>query len=193
MKEDKTLRALGAPLDRPILLLMGCQKHLAPTRRASPLTKTTSRGLTLESTDFLTSAGWDRMLPPHSRRIFATWDVPEAAVWLAWLEAVVPVRPADRGMSTPAPLQPTGLFILCDRFPAPPPLSRIGTEGPRPPGLKSKLLVKRVGTGRENTHSDTHSPPPVYLMSGQLRGGKTTFSLSTAWPAFCPFTFCLRM
>jgi len=93
------------------------------------------------------------VLAPSSRRIFATWDLPGAAGRAGWLEAVVPVSPVDRGMSTPAPLQPTGLLFSATGSPAPPPLRRAAKERPRPPGLKFKLLIKRVGKRGENTQS----------------------------------------
>lgn len=92
--------------------------------------------------------------------------LPEAD-WPAGGTAPSPTsRRADGSTSPPAPPQPMGPFILGDRSPTLPALSRAGAEGPRPPGLKFKLLVKKeekkgVGTGRENVHSGTQcSTPP---------------------------------
>ncbi|XP_070774926.1 uncharacterized protein [Enoplosus armatus] len=124
-----------------------------------------------DSTDFLTSTGWDRVLPPRSRRIFAPRDLPEAAG-----------RPAGGGRSCSSGRQgyehactssADGPFILSDRFPAPPPLSRNGTEGPRPPGLKFKLLAEHesIASASGISHSPVTLPqlslPPVKGHRGQ--------------------------
>ncbi|KAI4809123.1 hypothetical protein KUCAC02_018034 [Chaenocephalus aceratus] len=122
---EKTLRALKVPLGRPVLLLMGCQKLSVKSTR-------------LLLTRQISSTGLDRMLA-------AGGYVPPGISpgQLSRLEAVVPVCPAFRGLSTPAPLQPTGLL-----FPAtgsPPHLLSVGLErrGHDLRGLKLELLVKK--------------------------------------------------
>ncbi|MEQ2302898.1 hypothetical protein AMECASPLE_011377 [Ameca splendens] len=132
---------------------------VTPHRSPQPL----SSGYT-DLTDFLTSVGWDRMLTLRSRRIFATWDLPQAAGQAqpaGWLEAVVPVSLVDGSMSMPAPLQPASLLFCATGSTAPPPLTRAGTERPRPLGLKLKLLVKRVGKGN---HSNNQTPLIIYFL-----------------------------
>lgn len=128
-----------------------------------------------DSTDFLTSAGWDQMLAPRIRQIFATWDPLPPRQLDCRLEAVIAVCPADRSMRVPAPLQLTG-FLFCATGSLPHLLSEgLEQRGRDLQGLKFKLLIKRVGTRRENTHSDVHFFPCVYSILGQLRGGETTF------------------
>lgn len=136
VKEDKTLRAFKAPLDRSILLLMGCQK-LLPRHKSRLAGHQNHLALaTLDSTYFLTSTGWDPVLPPSSREDICHLGSPRGS-WRA--------GPAGGGRSCLSGRQENehactssadGPFILCDRFPTPPPLSRFGTERPRPPGLK---------------------------------------------------------
>lgn len=170
VKEDETLRDLKTLLDHPILLLMGCQK-LSSTPHKSRFTSHQNQ-LTLapfDSTDFMTSTRWDRKLPPCSREDICHLGSPRGS-WLA--------GPAGGGRSCSAGRQEyehactssaDGPFILSDRFPTPPPLSRVGTEGPRPPGLKFKLLVKKSWNG-ERKHPFRHPfSLSVYLMLGQLR------------------------
>lgn len=129
VKEDKTPRALKAPLDRPILLLMGCQK-LQPhthTRHASPVTKTSPSSI----------YSWLNRFPDlHWLGLNARSLVPLEGGYLPTgitlrqlaerLEAVVLVRPADRGMSMPAPLQLTGLLFSATG--SPPHLLSVGLE-----------------------------------------------------------------
>lgn len=166
------LRAPKVLLDNPILPFMGCQKLFGPHESPHQSPNPQSSGHS-DSTDFLTSAGWDQMLAPRSREIFATWDPPTRQL-ACRLEAVIAVCPADRSMSVPAPLQLTGfLFSATGSLPH---LLSEGLErrGRDLQGLKFKLLIKRVGMRRENTHPDIHFFC-VYLILGQLRGGKTTF------------------
>lgn len=144
---------------------MGCQKLSSRlTGFHNQLTLAT-----LDSTDFMTSTRWDRELAPCSGEDICHLGSARGS-WLA--------RSAGGGRSCSAGIQAyehactpsaDGPFILSDRFPTPPPLSRIGTEGPRPPGLKFKLLVKKSWNG-ERKHPFRHPfSPSVYLMSGQLQ------------------------
>lgn len=120
-----------APLDRPILLLMGCQNLQPHTHtyksHASLVTKTSLSSGYSDSTDFLTCTGWDWMLaslPPLAGGYLPPGISPRQLA--ERLEAVVPVRTADRGMSTPAPLQPTGLLFSATG--SPPHLLSVGLE-----------------------------------------------------------------
>lgn len=132
----------------------------------------------LDSTDCSTSTGEDGGLPRYSgRRIFVTWELPKAAGRLGRLGGG-PSCPAGRQERELACTSSAdGPFILGDRFPTPPPLCRVGAEGPRPPGLKFKLLVKKKRSWNgERKHPFRHPVSPcVYSMLGQLRWLKTTF------------------
>lgn len=152
-----------APLDRPILLLMGCQNlqphthtHIQKSRLTGHQNLPELWLLWLHRFPDLHWVGLNACFPPASgRRIFATWDLPEAAGWAAGGGRSCSY--GRQGYEHACTSSADGPFILGDRFPAPPSLCRVGTERPRPPGLKFKLLVKRIGMGRENTHSDTHA------------------------------------
>lgn len=124
-----------------------------------------------------------------------TWEPPEAA-GPAGGAAPSPTsrptsRPADGGTSPPAPPQPMGPFIPGDRSPTPPALSRVGAEGPRPPGLKFKLLVKKKkrSWNKERKHPFRHPVlhPPQPLLPCLLNvGSAATAENNIPHPADCP-------
>lgn len=174
---------------------MGWQKVFSPgevTPHRSP--KPSSPGYS-DSTDFLTSAGWEWILARCSRRIFATWEISprQLADRLAGGGRSCSCT-ANRGMSTPAPLQPTGLLFSATGFPAPPPLRRVGTERPWPPGLKFKLLVKKSWK-RERKHPFRH---PIILScllnAGSAEMRENNIPFNAPCPTLCQFTFvCVSM
>lgn len=110
--------------------------------------------------------------------------------WLAGLAGGGPSSPSSRQRYEHACTSSArGPFILCDRFPSPPPLWGAGTEGPRPPGLKFNLLIKR-GWNKERKH-----PLRLRFFSSLFTQRRVSWaegkqhSLSTLWPTFCHFTF----
>lgn len=111
----------------PSCRLWGARNFSAPTSHASPVTKTTELSWLDGFPDLRgvgSNSGPGRYLPPG---ISPRGSWPAAGGGRCCLSSR---QRHERACTSSA----GGAFILCDKFPAPPPLARIGTERPRPPG-----------------------------------------------------------
>lgn len=134
------------------------------------------------------------MLAP-CRTIFPTWDLPEAA---GRAGGSVPVGLVGGRMSTPAPLQLTGLLFWATGSPTPPSLSRAGTERPRPPGLKLKPLIKSKKTktelGERGENTSFRHLCLVFLCDCLLKAGSAgMWESSTPLPLHAPHPVSLTL